>query len=82
MNFESEPRFAEIWYQPTKLNTAWSRQPGSLQSEAEQVMETRKNAFNKALRDYKKETGFKPAQTKRTQKNSKQVDTQQSQNGY
>ena len=30
---------------------------GSLQSEAEQVITARKNALNKALRDYKKETG-------------------------
>ena len=54
---------------------------GSLQSEAELVFTARKNAFNKAMREYKKETGIKQQQGRKSTRNSKHVGSQQSQNG-
>ena len=39
---------------------------GSLQSEAEPVISARKTAFNKAFRDFKKETGTKSTQSKKS----------------
>ena len=55
---------------------------GSLASEAELVIASRKIAFNKALGEYKKENGQNLADPKKGPKNSKHVSSQLSQNGF
>ena len=54
---------------------------GSLRSEAEQAISSRKAAFNKALREYKK-SNVNPLVNKRGNKNSKHTNSQSNQNGY
>ena len=41
---------------------------GSLQTKAEQTIAAGKTEFNKALREFKKEFGVKPQQTKKSQR--------------
>ena len=53
---------------------------GSSKSEAEHAISTRKAAFNKALREFKKEKGGAP-NTRRGSKNGKHVTSQSNQNG-
>ena len=54
---------------------------GIQKSEAEIVIASRKTAFNKALREYKKEAGAKGSQSRKSQRTSKHVESQHSQNG-
>ena len=55
---------------------------GSLQAEAEQTIAGRKTAFNKALREFKKDQLPKStANTRRNSKNSKPLNAQLTQDG-